>query len=77
MVTFPALRHKKELRKLCACSCLQCINYMTFFLTRSRNWLRHCATSRKVPPYIADGVSAIFFDIMMPAVLWTGIRLSH
>jgi len=25
MVTFPALRHKKELHKLCACSCVKCI----------------------------------------------------
>ena len=28
--------------------------------TRWRNWLRHCATSRKVAGSIADGVIGIF-----------------
>jgi hypothetical protein len=32
---------------------------------RWRNWLRHCATSRKVVGYIPDGVTGIFSDIIL------------
>ena len=35
-----------------------------------RIWLRHCATSRKVAGSIPNGVTGIFIDIILPAVLW-------
>jgi hypothetical protein len=33
-------------------------------------WLRHCATNRKVAGSIPDGVIGIFIDIILPAALW-------
>jgi hypothetical protein len=36
------------------------ITYVTNWGTRWRNWLRHCATSRKVAGSIPDGVIGIF-----------------
>jgi hypothetical protein len=33
-------------------------------------WLRHCATKRNVAGSIPDGVTGIFYDIILPAALW-------
>jgi hypothetical protein len=38
--------------------------------TRWRNWMRHCATSRKVAGSIPNGDTGIFIDIILPATLW-------
>ena len=35
-----------------------------------RNWLRHCATSRKVMGSNPDGVTGIFIDKILLAALW-------
>ena len=34
--------------------------YMSYWATRWRSWLRHCATSRRVAGSILDGVIGIF-----------------
>jgi hypothetical protein len=37
-------------------------------------WLRHCATNRKVAGSIPDGVIRIFIDIILPAALWPWVN---
>ena len=38
--------------------------------TAAAQWLRCCATNRKVAGSIPDGVIGIFFDIILPITLW-------
>ena len=39
-------------------------------------WLRCCATNRKVAGSIPAGVSGLFIDVILPIVLWPWVRLS-
>jgi hypothetical protein len=39
-------------------------------------WLRYCATNRKVADSIPDGVMGFFIDIILPIALWPWGRLS-
>ena len=39
-------------------------------------WLRRCATNRKVAGSITDGVIVIFSDIILTIALWAWGRLS-
>jgi len=44
--------------------------------TRWREWLSHCATSRKVAGSISDDVNWTFIDLNLPAALWPRSLLS-
>ena len=45
--------------------------------TAVAQWLRYCATNRKVPGLIPDGVIGFFIDIILPIALrpWGRLRL--
>jgi len=42
---------------------VNCLNFDTFYFVYVAQWLRRCATNRKVAGSIAAGVSGFFIDI--------------
>ena len=58
---------------------IQRANYLTVCTswgTAVAQWLRCCATNRKVAGSIPDGVMEFFIDIILPIALWPWGRLS-
>jgi hypothetical protein len=44
--------------------------------TAVAQWLRYCATNRKVAGSMPDGVLGFFIDVILPIALWFCGRLS-
>ena len=52
------------------------ILYIKALKTAVAQWLRCCATNRKVAGSIPPGVIGFFIDIILPIALWLWGRLS-
>jgi hypothetical protein len=87
-VPFPSLRstpyflhssHRWHHAEICSVSCTH--DVLSDFYPKDREhavaqWLKHCATNRKVAGSIPMKSMEFFIDIILPAVLWPWDRLS-